>query len=111
MPDLLQDYAEAALGMTDEQKEALIRKYLKQKEASKRRAKEQNEAKKKQGIKTVTIEVHGRYVKLFNQLVANSKKTRTDFFVELIEGYKPTTRQGATQGALFREPKTNRERQ
>lgn len=111
METVLQDYGRAAASMSEEQKAALIAKVLKQKEAARKRAKDQNEAKKKAGIKTITIEVPGKYVKVFNNLVTGAKKSRTEFFIEMLESCKPGTNQGDVQGTLFRESRSSRDKQ
>jgi hypothetical protein len=110
MENLLQDYTQAAANMSEEQKAAIIKKVLKQKDVARKRAKGQAEAKKKSGIRTLTIEVHGKYVRLFNQAVANAKKTRAEVFVEMLELYKPTANQEESQGKLFRDTKLPKER-
>jgi hypothetical protein len=111
MGSLLHDYAHAAASMTEEQKAAIIQKVLKQKDAAKKRAKDQGEAKKKAGIRTITIEVHGKYVKLFNQVVTNARKSRSEVFIEMVESYKPAANQDEPQGKLVRDTKSSRDRQ
>jgi formate dehydrogenase maturation protein FdhE len=110
MESLLQDYAKAAANMSDEQKAAIIQKALKQKDSARRRARDQAEAKKKAGIKTLTIEVHGKYAKLFNQVVASAKRSRAEVFVEMLELFKPTVNQEESQGKLFRDTRSAKER-